>query len=103
MATLKRPLEITLDSLRPNRDPPKKRRQYYEQLHQIELYRNIKSSKQNRLKKYQRGERVKFALFLKCLVHYLFFTDQDKYKMAKQARFSFVRLSLSRNSPSHYT
>lgn len=97
MATLKRPLEITLDSLHPYRAPPKKRRQYYEQLHQIELYHNIENSKQSRLKKYQRRERVKFALFLKYLVHYLFFTDQDKYKKAKQASFSVVRLSLSRN------
>lgn len=84
METLKRPSEIALGAHSIERDTLKKRRYYYEQLDHVEVYRHIIEMKQSKHKKHEQQERVKFALFLKYLMHHLCLTDQDKYKKAKQ-------------------
>jgi GTP-binding protein EngB required for normal cell division len=83
METLKRPSEII-------QGPPKKRlRQYYEQLHQMEMRHRMLEAKRDKLKRHQQKEKVKFAVFLKYLLHHLDSIDKEKSTNAKQASIRF--------------
>lgn len=90
METLKRPSEIALDAQSFEQVSCKRRRRYYEQLEHVEVCRHIIELKQLRHKRHEHRERVKFALFLKYLIHHLCLTDEDKYKKAKQVRFQYI-------------
>jgi hypothetical protein len=92
METLKRPSEIALDDQCFEHVTCKRSRRYYEQMEHVEVYSHIIELKQLKHKRHVHRERVKFALFLKYLMHYLCLTDEDTYKKAKQVCFvmSFV-------------
>lgn len=90
METLKRPSEIALDAQSIEHISCKKSRHFYEQLEHAEVYRHIIELKHLKHKKYEHRERVKFALFLKYLIHHLSLTDQDKYVKAKQVSMFIV-------------
>ena len=89
MATIKHnfnPGLPVLDSNPATQDSCKQMQKYYEQFCKTKKYRHIIERKQLKHARRSNKDRVKFALFLKYLIHHLRLTDQQKYKRAKQVR-----------------
>eukprot|EP00956_Cyclotella_meneghiniana_P015226 scaffold23125_cov91-Cyclotella_meneghiniana.AAC.8 len=87
MATINRkydPILPVLDCNPATQESRKKRQNCYEQFDKTKKYRHIIERKQMKHGRRGNNDRVKFALFLKYLIHHLQVTDQQKYKKAKQ-------------------
>ena len=89
MATINRnfdPILPVLDCNPATQESRKKRRNCYEKFDKTKKYRHIIERKQIKHGRRGNNDRVKFALFLKYLIHHLQVTDPQKYKKAKQVR-----------------